>query len=150
MAFHEFSGVFVSVLDACFKCFICVQTYVANVLSEYFKSRSGFAHVAMSSVAGGQRPRHGFGSYLVRHASPSPLLSLPSFPFPLSRLSVGVGVGVIEGAAFDVGCDVEHVVVGCDAEPGGVGCNAGAGAGASSGRVLRPDVRALALPFLLC
>jgi hypothetical protein len=29
-----------SVSDECFKCFICLQTYVANVASECFKSRS--------------------------------------------------------------------------------------------------------------
>jgi hypothetical protein len=32
---------FPSVLDACFKCFIYLETYVASVISEYFKSRSG-------------------------------------------------------------------------------------------------------------
>ena len=38
-----FLGVFVSVLDACFKCFICLQTYVINVLSGCFQNRSGVA-----------------------------------------------------------------------------------------------------------
>jgi hypothetical protein len=36
-----FSGVFANVSDACFKCFICLQTYVASVVSRYFKSRLG-------------------------------------------------------------------------------------------------------------
>ena len=37
MAFQVFSGVFASVSDTCFKCFICLQTYVANASSGYFK-----------------------------------------------------------------------------------------------------------------
>jgi hypothetical protein len=45
--FQVFSGVFASVLDACFKCFICLQTHVANVSSGCFKSRLGLAHVGM-------------------------------------------------------------------------------------------------------
>jgi hypothetical protein len=43
MACQVFSGVVASVLDACFKCFIYLQTYVVNVLSEYFQNRSGVA-----------------------------------------------------------------------------------------------------------
>jgi hypothetical protein len=35
-----FSGVFASVSDTCFKCFICLQTYVTSVVSGCFKSRS--------------------------------------------------------------------------------------------------------------
>jgi hypothetical protein len=31
MVFKCFLGVFASALDVCFKCFICLQTYVANV-----------------------------------------------------------------------------------------------------------------------
>jgi hypothetical protein len=45
--FQVLLGVFASVLDACFKYFICLQTYVASIVSEYFKSTSGVAHVAM-------------------------------------------------------------------------------------------------------
>jgi hypothetical protein len=37
------SGAAVSVSYACFKCFICLQTYVASVASGCFKSRSGVA-----------------------------------------------------------------------------------------------------------
>jgi hypothetical protein len=37
MAFHVFSGVFVSVSDAYFKCFICLQTYIANVYVDVLK-----------------------------------------------------------------------------------------------------------------
>jgi len=38
--FQLFSGVFASVSDSCFRCFICFQTYVAFVASECFKTRS--------------------------------------------------------------------------------------------------------------
>jgi hypothetical protein len=34
-----FSSVFANVSVACFKCFICLQTYVASVVSKCFKSR---------------------------------------------------------------------------------------------------------------
>ena len=37
--FTMISSVFASVSDACFKCFICLQTYVASVAFECFKSR---------------------------------------------------------------------------------------------------------------
>ena len=43
MVFKCFSGVFASVLDRCFTCFICLQTYIASVASGCFKSRSGVA-----------------------------------------------------------------------------------------------------------
>jgi hypothetical protein len=47
MVFKCFSGIFVSVSYAHFKCFVCLHTYVSNAISRYFKSRSGcFAHVA--------------------------------------------------------------------------------------------------------
>jgi hypothetical protein len=51
--FKHFLGVFA---DACF---ICLETYVANVSSGCFKSRICIAHVAMMPVAGGQRPTAG-------------------------------------------------------------------------------------------
>jgi hypothetical protein len=45
---HWFSTVFqvffASVLEACFKCSICLQRNVASVAFRYFKSRSGVAH----------------------------------------------------------------------------------------------------------
>jgi hypothetical protein len=44
-------GVFVTVLDACVKCFICLQTYVASVVSGCFKSRSGVASPSSSYAA---------------------------------------------------------------------------------------------------
>jgi hypothetical protein len=47
MVFKLFSCVFVSILEAYFKCFICLQTYVASVASGYFKNISGAAYVAM-------------------------------------------------------------------------------------------------------
>ena len=56
MAFQVFSGVFASVSDACFKCFICLQMYVANVLFGSFRSRSSVAHVAVAPVASRQQP----------------------------------------------------------------------------------------------
>ena len=43
-------GIFASVSDACFKCFIYLQTYIASVLSRCFKTRLSVAHVAMWSV----------------------------------------------------------------------------------------------------
>ena len=51
MVFNEFSGVFASVLDACFKCSICLQTYIASVASRHFKSRSGVASFCSLSAA---------------------------------------------------------------------------------------------------
>jgi hypothetical protein len=51
--FKCFSCVFSSISYACFKCFICLQTYVVIVASGYFKSRSGVAHVAMRVRNGG-------------------------------------------------------------------------------------------------
>ena len=50
--FQVFScGFFVSVSDTCFKRFICLHTYVASVVSGYFKSRSGVAALSSSSAA---------------------------------------------------------------------------------------------------
>jgi hypothetical protein len=40
--FKCFSGVFASVSDVCFKCFICFQSYVA-IVAHGFKSRSSVA-----------------------------------------------------------------------------------------------------------
>jgi len=39
-----FLGVFASVLDACFKCFICLLLYVVIIASGFFKNRSGVVH----------------------------------------------------------------------------------------------------------
>jgi hypothetical protein len=47
--FHVF---FANVSYICFKCFICLQTYVASVASICFKNRSGGAHVAMCVRSG--------------------------------------------------------------------------------------------------
>jgi hypothetical protein len=41
MVVKYFSGVVVSVSDACLKCFICLQTYVSNVASGCFKKQIG-------------------------------------------------------------------------------------------------------------
>jgi hypothetical protein len=57
MVFKYFSSIFASVLDVCFKCFICLFfLYVATIVFGYFKSRSGVAHemhVATWEEAGG-------------------------------------------------------------------------------------------------
>ena len=45
--FANVLGAFANVSDACFKCFIFLQTRVAKVSSGCFKSRSGVVHVAM-------------------------------------------------------------------------------------------------------
>jgi hypothetical protein len=52
--FQVFLGVFACVSDSCFKCFICLQTYVASVVSRCFKSRSGVASPSTLLF-----PRHG-------------------------------------------------------------------------------------------
>ena len=48
-----FSCVFASVSEACFKYFICLQTYVASVASRCLESRSGVAHVVIRVRSGG-------------------------------------------------------------------------------------------------
>jgi hypothetical protein len=132
MTFHVFSAVFASVSNVCFKCFICLQTFIANISSGCFKSRSCVAHVAMASVADGQWPRQGFDSYLARRASPSPLLSSPSPSLHLTSalaLALALGWGSSRVLRSDAGASV-----GWDAGRGGVGCDAGAGVGVASGR----------------
>jgi hypothetical protein len=42
--FQMFLGIFASVVDACFKFFICFLLYIATVISGCFKSRSNVAH----------------------------------------------------------------------------------------------------------
>jgi hypothetical protein len=135
MAFHVFSGVFVIVLDACFKCFIYLDMYVTNILCGCFKSRSSVTHITMAPVPGGQLSAAGLRllSCVARLALSSPLLSLPSLLFPPSRLAVGVGVGVGSSRVLCL-----------DAYAGVDGMQYGAGAGAASGRVLQRDVRASA------
>jgi hypothetical protein len=44
MVFKCFSGIFASVLDACFKCFISLLLYVAAVVFGCSKSRLGVTH----------------------------------------------------------------------------------------------------------
>jgi hypothetical protein len=59
---NGFQVFFVSVLDICFKCFICLQTYVASIASECFKSRSSVAHLMrVKSGKGRQRSPLGRG-----------------------------------------------------------------------------------------
>jgi hypothetical protein len=89
---NDFSSVF-RCFYKCFRCmfqmFFCLYTYVANVLSGCFKSRSGVARIVMAPVADGQQPAAWLRllprAFLARRVSPSPLLFLPSLPFPPSR-----------------------------------------------------------------
>jgi hypothetical protein len=74
-------GVFASVSDACFKCFIYLYTYVAHVSYGCFKNRSGATHFAMALVAGEQQPN--VGLQLLPHAAPLVLSS----PLPLLHLA---------------------------------------------------------------
>jgi hypothetical protein len=89
--------VFSSVSDTRFKCFICLQMYVANVSYGCFKSRLSVAHVTMTPVTDGQRPAIGLQllpcAFLTRRASPSPLLSSPSLTFPPSHYSISNSCG---------------------------------------------------------
>jgi hypothetical protein len=75
-----------------FQVFHYLHTYVAHVSCGCFKSRSGVAHAAMTSVADGWRPSAGLRllphPFLGRRSSPSPLLSLPFLPFPPSPVAV--------------------------------------------------------------
>jgi hypothetical protein len=48
-----FKGVFASVSDACFKCFICLLLYATTVASRCFNTKSGVAH--RMCVGSGQR-----------------------------------------------------------------------------------------------
>jgi hypothetical protein len=55
---ENFQVFFASVLEACFKCFICLQTYVASVAFGYFKSRLSVAYLMhMGSRRGAIHPR---------------------------------------------------------------------------------------------
>jgi hypothetical protein len=61
-------------------------SYVANILSGCFKSRSDVAHIAMASVAGGAAAYHRASAPTSRGAPrPRPLHSLPSLFFTPSR-----------------------------------------------------------------
>jgi len=51
-----FLCIFASVSYACLKCFICLQTYIGNVASGCFQSRSGVAHVRARSGGGASGP----------------------------------------------------------------------------------------------
>jgi hypothetical protein len=75
--FKCFSIVFISVPDACFKCFICLHIYVASVASGCFKNRPGVASLSRLLL-----PRLGISSYRCGWASdtmrtpPLPLFSI--------------------------------------------------------------------------
>jgi hypothetical protein len=93
--FQVFHVFFASALSACFKCFIYLQTYVANVSYGCFKSKSGVAHAAWRQWLADSGLPQGFGSYLMpsSHGAPRPLLSLPSLPFPPSHHDNSSSVG---------------------------------------------------------
>jgi hypothetical protein len=82
--FKYFLGVFASVLDVCFKYFICFQTYVASVAFECFKSRLGVASPSSPSAASSQcllLPTP------ARHLPPPPsLLDVGDVRGPMSRV----------------------------------------------------------------
>jgi hypothetical protein len=60
--FQMFSGVFASVSDTCFKCFIRLLLYVATIAFGCFKSKSGVAHgMRVGSVRRRERRRGGVG-----------------------------------------------------------------------------------------
>ena len=63
MAFQVFLGVFASVSDACFKCFIFLEMHVAKVLSGCFKSRSGVTHGMRVEAGGGASPHMDAGKW---------------------------------------------------------------------------------------
>jgi hypothetical protein len=46
--FQLFSGVFLSVSEACFKYFLYLQTYITTVIFGCFKSRSGVASLLLA------------------------------------------------------------------------------------------------------
>ena len=77
--FQVFHVFFASVSDTCF---ICLQTYVANVSSGYFKSRTGVAHVAMAPMASRQQLIAGLRLLprATHLALSSPLPPIPSLP----------------------------------------------------------------------
>ena len=54
--FASVLGVFANVSDACFKCFIFLQTRVAKVSSGCFKSRSGIVSPSSPSTASSRCP----------------------------------------------------------------------------------------------
>jgi hypothetical protein len=65
---------FLSVSDASFKCFICLQTYIASVASGCFKSRSGVTSPSSHSITSS---RCLLLSMLARHPPPPlPLLDV--------------------------------------------------------------------------
>jgi hypothetical protein len=66
-------GVFVSVSDACFKCFICLLFYVVTVVPGCFKSRSGVAY-GMDVESGWRHGRcPGGAGPLLGHSLTSPM-----------------------------------------------------------------------------
>jgi hypothetical protein len=66
MACQVFSCVVASVLDACFKCFIYLQTYVVNVSCGYFQNRSGVVVGTRRSRRLGEGSRRDASSLHVR------------------------------------------------------------------------------------
>jgi hypothetical protein len=77
-------------------CFICLQTYVANVLSRYFKSRFGIARVVIAPMAG-----HHFSLFANSLISVKALSNIaPALDLLGRAVEVDGGVGVgSEGSA---------------------------------------------------
>jgi hypothetical protein len=68
MVFKCFLGVFASVLDVCFKCFIYLLLYVVTIAYEYLKSRSGVAHgIRVGAVGGASNVRGDASDVWGRH-----------------------------------------------------------------------------------
>jgi hypothetical protein len=53
MVLKCFSSAFVSVSDACFKCFICLQMYVVGAVSRCFKKKIRMLYTGYAWKAGG-------------------------------------------------------------------------------------------------
>jgi len=58
MVFKIFLGIFASVSNACFKCFICLLLYAATDTSGCFKNRSSVAYEMRVGSGGGARDPH--------------------------------------------------------------------------------------------
>ena len=143
MFYNGFSWVFrcfCMCLRRMFQIFHLLQMYVANIAWGCFKNRSGVAHVSLTPVASGQRAV--VRLRLLPHAAHLTLFS-PSPSFPSLHLASALALecesssllrsDAGDGVGWDAGCRVR-----------GIGCDADIGAGAASGRVLQPDIRALA------
>jgi hypothetical protein len=79
-----FQVCFVSVSDTCFKCFICLHTYVASAASEYFKSRLCVISSSSPSTASSRCVPSALAGH---HKTPRPvLLNQRRRPLPIFLL----------------------------------------------------------------